>query len=394
MMNILFRLWAFIVLMVFAGASQATLNFSKMAEVRQFIAEMHDQYGFSSTDLQQMFAEIEPLPAVIKAVQPPRNPAAHSWQSYRKNHVDEQRIRFGQRFWLEHAAALRAAHVQTGVPEEIIVAIIGIESIYGRHMGKFNTLAALSSLAFLYPERGQANWAQRKALFRHELMELLLLARKTQRDPAEFRGSYAGALGWPQFLPSSIRQYARDGDQDAQIDLMRSPNDAIASVANFLWQHGWEEGGPIVVMATVSGEQIEHLLAEGIRPNRLPTELFALGVSSPNAPNLPAALIDLVTPQQATEYRLGFQNFFVITRYNRSSFYAMAVYELAESLKQAKNAAPLSQAATSWVAPLAQQPVEVINRVAVEVNTDQASANMKESAKDDAKEGSVGLKVF
>lgn len=358
-MNQSLRCCMFSLLLGLAWSAQA-VGFAQRSEVRNFIAEMHAKHGFSKRRLAEEFARIRPLPGVIKAVQPPHDNAARSWQGYLGNHVDAQRILLGQRFWHEHAARLRAAQQQTGVPEEIIVAIIGIESIYGHHMGKFNTLAALATLTFNYPDHGQPNAAQRKALFRRELEEFLLLARSLQRPPSSFRGSYAGALGMPQFLPSSIRQYAVDGNQDGAIDLSRNPDDAIASVANFLWQHGWEDGAPITAPATVSGERIDELLAQGILPRLRPAELIEYGVKSPNAPDLPAALIDLATPQQATTYHLGFQNFFVITRYNRSSFYAMAVTELGRALKSARKQAQDNRQATSETtlgsAPLPEPP--------------------------------------
>ncbi len=309
-------------------------TFVTRAEVRVFITEMQDKHQLDRTQLTRAFAKTRPLRAVIQAVLPPRDPSIRSWQEYRSRFVEPRRIQRGLRFWDEHQADLAAAHAASGVPEEYIVAIIGIESIYGAHTGNFGTLAALATLAFDYPKINPTSDATRAALFRHELEELLLLAREAQRDPLAYKGSYAGALGLPQFLPSSIRSFARDGNDDSHIDLENQPADAIASVANFLKMHGWEKDGPVTVNAMVSGERFTQLIDEGIRPNRTPSELVAFGVTTDgSAPELPTALIDLVTPQQPTEYRLGFQNFFVITRYNRSSFYAMAVHDLAQTLR-------------------------------------------------------------
>jgi membrane-bound lytic murein transglycosylase B len=333
------RLFRHIVFLIAAAllcgsAANAAANYGTRPEVQAFIAEMHDKHGFDRARLNRAFARIKPLPLVIRATLPPRDPAIRSWQTYRARYVEEQRIALGLRFWREHQAALTASSQQSGVPEEIIVAIIGVETIYGRYTGRFGVFAALATLAFDYPDAIPETAPARAALFRHELEELLLLARESRRNPLSIRGSYAGALGLPQFLPSSVRSYAVDGDHDGRIDLDGSPADAIASVANFLQQHGWQKDGAIAIAAQAEGEKIAALLGEDIKPNRTPAELVAFGISSPGAPEEPAALIDLVTPQQPTEYRLGFNNFYVLTRYNRSSFYALAVNDLAETLRR------------------------------------------------------------
>lgn len=325
-----------------AAASPSSMPYSEHDEARVFAREMQDRHGFDASALLQTFAGIHPLEAVIKAVMPPKDPLVRSWTNYRARFVEPSRIGAGLRFWQAQQTVLATANRDSGVPEEYIVAIIGIESIYGRHMGRFNTLAALATLAFDYPEIDPSSDARRKALFRSELEALLLLSRETQRDPLSYRGSYAGALGLPQFLPSSIRSFARDGDGDGRIDLEANPADAIASVANFLKRHGWEPGGAVAIPAQVSGERHDELIAEGILPRRTVGELASYGVTpadpSPLIANAPAALIDLVTPGQTTEYRLGLQNFYVITRYNRSSFYATAVHDLAQALRAERNA--------------------------------------------------------
>ena len=309
------------------GGSAAPLqSFVKMPEVQAFIRDMHAKHGFDQARMQRRFAAVKPIPAVLKAIQPPRDPGIRSWQAYRQRYVEPKRIALGLGFWQAHAGELAQAEARYGVPREIIVAIIGVETIYGRHRGRFNTFAALATLAFGYPPRAE--------LFRGELEELLLLARDNDSNPLSYSGSYAGALGLPQFLPSSIRRYAVDGDGDGRIDLVDSAADAIASVANFLAVHGWQAGQPISAAAQVDAARLGDLLAEGIAPKRTPAQLEAWGVVSAGAADLPAALIDLVTPQQATEYRLGYRNFYALTRYNRSSFYAMAVNDLAEELRR------------------------------------------------------------
>lgn len=301
-------------------------GFSQREDVREFIEEMHEKHGFERARLARLFRQAHPQPRAIKAIQPPKDPSVRSWQAYRARFVEPARIEGGLRFWEAHGQTLETARRTYGVPEEVIVAIIGIETIYGRNTGKFPSLATLATLAFDYPPRAD--------LFRRELEALLLLAREEHRSPLAYTGSYAGALGLPQFLPSSIRSWGLDFDGDGQVDLAASTADAIGSVANFLASHGWEAGSPIAAPASVSGERHGELVDEGILPRFTPAEMAAYGVSfAADVPQLPCALIDLVTPNEATEYWLGYRNFYVITRYNRSSFYAMAVFALSRELR-------------------------------------------------------------
>lgn len=309
--------------------------YARRAEVRAFVEDMRVRHGFDAAALDALFRRTQPIPAVIKAIMPPRDPAVRSWQAYRGRFVEPRRIAAGRRFMQVHAEQLAAAETRYGVPAEIIAAIIGVETIYGKHMGRFGTFAALTTLAFDYPPRAE--------LFRKELEELLLLAREEQRSPLSYTGSYAGALGLPQFLPSSRRRFAIDFDHDGRIDLAASPADAIGSVANFLAEHGWERDAPIAVVVAAAGDGVRALLDEGIAPRLTPAQMevsragsLKLGAGDTAIPERPAALIDLVTPDGATEYRLGYRNFYVITRYNRSSFYAAAVMDLAAALRDSQ----------------------------------------------------------
>ncbi len=322
MMRLLFALALFCPLISFAG-------YAEREDVQAFIAEMQTRHGLDSEKLTRLFAQTEPIPFVLKAIAPPADPRVKSWRSYRQRFIEPKRLKAGLEFWHKHRATLAKAEALSGVPAEFIVAIIGIETIYGKHLGRFDTFTALATLAFDYPPRAD--------LFRRELEALLLLARDEQRSPTDYRGSYAGAIGLPQFLPSSIRAYAVDFDKSGQIDLTGSPSDAIGSVANFFKEHGWEAGGPVTLKVDAGGTACEPLIAEGIKPMRRPAEMRDFGVAVPaDATDAPAALIDLVTPDADTEYWLGYQNFFVITRYNRSSFYAMAVFQFAQALKAAR----------------------------------------------------------
>lgn len=298
-------------------------------EVREFIREMSNLHGFDDAQLYAVLHRAEHHPRVIELIRPPATPGERSWQRYRARFLDRTRIDGGVAFWRQHAHTIRRASQRYGVPEEVIVAIIGVETLYGRHTGNFETLA-LATLAFDYPPRAP--------LFRRELEQLLLLAREQGRDPASYVGSYAGAVGYPQFLPSSVRSYAVDFDGDGRIDFDADPTDAIGSVANYLHVHGWQPGRPIAERARLApGTAVQPLVDAGIHPSLAPQTLTAAGVTRADGshPAETATLVDLATPGAATEFWLGYRNFYVITRYNRSSFYAMAVFQLAEALRQA-----------------------------------------------------------
>jgi membrane-bound lytic murein transglycosylase B len=314
-----------------AQASTGKTYFSDREDVRLFVSEMVKQHGFDEVALLDLFAATASLPNVIKLIQPPADPQTVSWVAYRKRFIEPRRIAAGKRFMAQHADVLVRAESTFGVPREIIGAIIGVETIYGRDTGRVNTLAALATLAFDYPPRAE--------LFRRELGELLLLAREANRDPTSYQGSYAGALGLPQFLPSSIRKFAIDFDGDGNVDLATNPTDAIGSVARFLKQHEWRTGEPIAILVNAEGDGLAESLRKGVLPTALPSDFEKIGLSispvgagdTPLA-NLPAAVLDFTSPNAPTEYRLGYQNFYVITRYNRSRFYAATVMDFAAVL--------------------------------------------------------------
>lgn len=324
--------------LLLANSALAEQGFSRRADVRAFIAEMEQRHDMPRAELEAWFRQARHLPMVIKAIMPPRDPGVRSWQAYRTRFVEPRRIAAGRRFMARHAETLAAAEARFGVPPEIVAAIIGIETIYGSHVGRYGVFSALATLAFDYPPRAE--------LFRRELEELLLLAREEGRSPLAYRGSYAGAIGLPQFLPSSRRRWGLDFDGDGRIDLGSSPQDAIGSVAHFLAAHGWQPGAAAAIAVTVDGNGIQDLLDAGIQPRQRPQEWVAAGLrlagvgagdTAPAAfPDHPAALIDLATPGAPTEYRIGYGNFYVITRYNRSSFYAAAVLDLAAELRRSE----------------------------------------------------------
>ncbi|MEC5400154.1 lytic murein transglycosylase B [Uliginosibacterium sp. H1] len=305
-----------------------------------FAQDMAARHGLDAAEVLATLQKAQHNSRVIDLIRPPSDPGVRSWQRYRARFIEPTRIRHGVQFWKDHAATLARAEATYGVPQSIIVSIIGVETIYGRNTGTFRALDALATLSFDYPPRAE--------LFRGELEALFLLARE-QGDPVEsYRGSFAGALGLPQFLPSSIRKYATDFDGDNHIDLLKSPQDAIGSVARFLQLHGWQQGGPVAARAYLSGDaQPQPFVAAGITPQFDRTTLLGKGIATTSQHDAPAALIDLVTPNQPTEYWLGYQNFYVITRYNRSSFYAMTVYEFAEALQQRMGGQPVVSQSTT-----------------------------------------------
>lgn len=344
-MNLRFALrrWLFAALfaLVLANPGVAALaaeNFAGDAAVDQFIAEMVARHAFDQGELAGYFSGLAPNPAVLRAIAPAAVPEQQrSWERYRARFLSPRQIAAGERFWQQNAASLARARALFGVPEEIVVAIIGIETAYGANTGRFGVMEALATLAFRYPPRA--------AFFRQELEEFLLVARANALHPPAVKGSYAGAIGIPQFMPSSLRRHAVDFDGDGRIDLLASRADAIGSAASFLAAHGWQADGPIAVRARVATDPAPWL-ALGIAPATSVEQFAASSISAIStisapaavAPTENAALIELMSPGQRSEYWLGFNNFYVITRYNRSSFYAMAVYQLASAIARSRAA--------------------------------------------------------
>jgi len=302
--------------------------YANREDVRDFVREMVARHGFVERELAFLFSRARREPAILAAIVPPKDPVARSWRAYRARFVTDLRIAEGAEFWRRNAGALERAAREHGVPAEIIVAIIGVETLYGRQMGSWRVIDALSTLAFDYPPRAE--------FFRGELEQYLLFARDQGVDVFSVKGSYAGAIGIPQFMPGSYRRYAVDFDGDGATDLRANPVDAIGSVANFLAKHGWRAGERVNLPAQVNGKDHRALLDAGIEPKTTLAELKRYGVETRTdlALDTPVALIELESPGAPTEYRLGLRNFYVLTRYNRSVLYASAVYDLAQAVKE------------------------------------------------------------
>ena len=293
-------------------------------EMEAFIEDMGRKHAYEAGALRRLFAQVQTRPAIVRAMSAPAT--ARPWNEFRRRIVDAARIEGGVRFWLENRFALERAGREFGVPEEIIIATIGIETLYGRTTGNFKVLDALATLAFDYPPRAD--------FFRSELEEYLLLARESGFDAAAMRGSYAGAIGIPQFIPSSYRKYAIDFDGDGKRDLINSPADAIGSVANYYRSFGWTTGASVVIAADPGDAELAPLLAAGIRPHTKISDLKSRGLvlQGPVDENAEATVFSIET-EAGTRVMLGLNNFYVITRYNRSINYAMAVYELAQEIR-------------------------------------------------------------
>lgn len=296
-------------------------------DVRAFIHAMVSKHGFSRQELTRIFRDVQPRRRVLERIKAPTT--ARPWHEFRAITLTRERINAGVKFWGIHEKVLQRASAEYGIPEEIIVATIGIESQYGHHMGGFRVIDALTTLAFQYPPRAD--------FFREELEQLLLLARETGLDPLRIRGSYAGAIGIPQFMPSSYRKYAKDFDGDGKPDLVNSVPDTVASIANYYRSFGWRSGEPVAVRAVVKATGANTVNNELVEPSINLADLDKRGIMplAPVGENLPAAPF-AVEGKNGKEYWLGFKNFYVITRYNRSINYALAVHVLAGELRAEK----------------------------------------------------------
>ena len=289
--------------------------------------------------VRQALAQARYIPAIAKAVTPPAAGVAKNWRLYRSRIVEPIRIRAGVRFWQTHTDTLLRAESETGVPREIIVGILGVETIYGQQMGRYRVLDALTTLAFDFPA-SHPRASARSAFFMAELGYFLSLMQQQQRDPGSLLGSYAGAIGLPQFMPSSWTKYAVDYDGDGHIDLLGSPIDAIGSVANYLKAHGWQKGlathYPVYLDAATL--DLPALLMPDIVPTFSQAEFRANGAlldgkALQHSGKL--ALIELQNGDDPPSFVAGTDNFFALTRYNWSSYYALAVIELGLAVRQA-----------------------------------------------------------
>lgn len=313
--------------------SAAPLRYDQRPEIRAFIAELVDEHAFGRRELAQLFAHARYQPRIVAAMSRPVL-APPKWYEYAPQFLSAERIDGGLEFWRSNAATLARAQREFGVPAEVIVAIIGVETFYGRNTGGYRIFDALTTLAFDYPRRGD--------FFKSELKQFLLLSRDQGISPLLPRGSYAGASGLPQFMPGSVRAYALDYDGDGRIDLASDPADAIGSVANFLARHDWQPGAPVLEPAQIdpaASETVLRALDGGISERRPLGAWVRDGVGAHIMPADPGPdPVGLLMLEEVAEpsYWLTYGNWYVLTRYNRSRLYATAVWQLAQALVKAR----------------------------------------------------------
>ena len=325
----LFRRWRWVPLLAClwptiscAGGENYAENPAAVALVDQLVAEE----GFDREALMALMAEARRQESILEAISRPAE-KAKPWYDYRKIFLTPKRIDEGVEFYRQHRETLHRAEAKTGVPASIIVAIIGVETHYGRIMGSYRVLDALATLAFDYPRRSE--------FFTSELRNYLILTREQGMDPAVLKGSYAGAMGYGQFMPSSYRSYAVDFDADGTADIWDNPVDAIGSVANYFKAHGWTPGATVVVPARRERDVPADMFSEGrsLQPRYTIAEVTAAGLipRALVAADEEAIALDFEL-EDGHEYWLGLNNFYVITRYNHSAKYAMSVYQLSEEI--------------------------------------------------------------
>lgn len=306
----------------------ASSDYLSRADVRSFIDSMIEEHGIAISDLERILGAVSYSPAAVRLIGPAPSSApspARSYTRYRAKFLTPALIAEGARFWSLHAEDLARAEAEFGVPAQVILGILGVETSYGRNTGTFRAIDAIATIAF--------DGERRQDYFRDELKELLLLARDTGIDPLVIKGSYAGAMGLPQFMPSSYRRYAVDYDGDGAIDLVGSPADAIGSIASYMKAFGWVTGEPPTAPVRLAlGTEPEFV--SGLERVHDVMEVQGKGVvfSGQDPPAGMCSIFELPTPGKPSKFVAGFTNFEVVTRYNRSTFYASAVLELADAI--------------------------------------------------------------
>jgi membrane-bound lytic murein transglycosylase B len=320
-------------------SAPVAVTYGGREDVMMFADAVAQRQQMDASTVRDILRRARFIPAVGKAIMPPPAGTAKNWAAYRARFVEPSRVNAGLAFWQTHGKWLELAEERYGVPAEIVVGIVGVETMYGRHMGSFRVIDALATLAFDFPSGRK----DRSPFFRDELEQFLVLTKREGVDPLSVRGSFAGAMGLPQFMPSSIMKYAVDFDGNGHIDLHKSHADAIGSVARYLADFGWQRDLPthfdVSVPVDVSDRAV--LLAPDILPTFTAQEFSDRGALLPASAmqtSSKLALVELQNGEAAASYVAGTSNFYAITRYNWSSYYAMAVIDLGAAVKQARQA--------------------------------------------------------
>ena len=306
-------------------ADTAAVNYASHPKAKLFVDKMVDKHGLDRGYVEQLMASAVRDQSILDAIARPAE-RTKTWAQYRKIFVTEARTQQGREFMQTHAKSLAKAERDFGVPAEIIAAIIGVETLYGRYKGRYRVLDALATLGFDYPPRSK--------FFSKELEEYLLLVGEQNFDANAIKGSYAGAMGYGQFISSSYRHYAIDFDGDGVADIVNNPIDAIGSVANYFKSHGWKPGEAVTLPAKIQNGFKREIAKQKLKPKWTVAELKAKGfeaIEPVDDKKLATAMY--LQGESGEEYWLGLKNFYVITRYNHSHLYAMAVYQLSEQLK-------------------------------------------------------------
>ena len=312
-----------------AAQAKAEGDYLERKELIALLDELEKEFQFNRNEIETLFSDVKRKDSIIKAMNRPAE--GKPWKEYRPIFITSKRIKKGVAFWEKNLETLKRAEATFGVPAEIIVAIIGVETFYGHNKGSYRVIDALATLGFDYPKRSK--------FFSNELKNFVVLSREAGLDPAKVKGSYAGAMGYPQFIPTSYRHYAVDFDDDGITDLIDNPVDAIGSVGSYFKAHGWQTDGPVVFPATVNKDIYDDSVTTlGLKPSFTLTELSKKGLSFKDS-NLNIDLEQKATAlkyqgKKGEEFWLGLKNFYVITRYNHSALYAMAVFQLSEAIKE------------------------------------------------------------
>tara|TARA_A100001037_G_C15119767_1_gene623225 strand:+ start:73 stop:1092 length:1020 start_codon:yes stop_codon:yes gene_type:complete len=310
-------------------AGTVSANYTNRADIEEYIEVLVSQHNFSHADLLDIFEQVEKKQSIINAISRPAERSLR-WHEYRDIFLGDRRVDEGVVFWKSNRSILSDIQRKYGVPAEYIVAILGVETNYGQNMGGYRVLDALTTLAFDYPPRA--------TFFRKELTEFLLLAREEKFNPLELVGSYAGAMGFGQFMPSSFRAYAVDFDQDGRRDIWGNLSDALGSVANYLLEHGWVPGQNVAARAYLLDPSVSKIANKGLKPTKNLEELVGMGIESrgfngyQDRLSQHKASLYRMEIRNGVEYWIGFNNFYAITRYNHSRLYALAVHQLSQKI--------------------------------------------------------------
>ena len=360
-------------LALYPAQAHSNTNYSQNPKAKTFVEQMVSE-GFERAYVEGLINDAHRKESILKAISRPAEKRL-DWGKYRKIFLGKKRVKQGVEFWNKQQEALTRASKKYGVSPEVIVAIIGVETRYGRHAGKYRVLDALATLAFDYPPRSK--------FFSGQLKELLYLIKEENLESSKIKGSYAGAMGYGQFIPSSYRHYAVDFDGDGQRDILSNPVDAIGSVANYFHRHGWKSGEPVTFPAKLTTEVDKKLFNQKLKPKITLGDWRKSGVVAREKNTIPDSSVATAMKMRTgdkTEHWLGLHNFYVITRYNHSRLYAMAVYQLSQEILAAHTQAKADATSSKNKTAITKTSNSAVNKSAPnEAMTDTGTSPIKTS---------------